>query len=206
MVFDLWVSYDKAGSKMTSAFNFASLFKLSLADPKEAGRTILSFELTYDTICSIFAAAICASTAMLFAADALYETDGPSLTNVSTPWVFALMVGIMTIAVCGAISWTGQRFSGQGDFKAVFSIVAWLQVVQMVMQLTSLLVMIFLTPLIGFVQLVIFFWSLWIFVAFIDAAHGFDNMIKSSLVALLGSGLGSIGMLVMFIFMSNLGR
>lgn len=191
---------------MTRAFNFASLLKLSLSDPKEAGRAILSYELSYDAICSIFAAAICASTAILFAVDALYETDEPSLTNVSTPWIFALLVGIMTIVVCGAISWTGQRFSGQGDFKAVFSIVAWLQVVQMVLQLASFLVMIFLTPLIGFIQLVIFFWSLWIFVAFIDAAHGFDNMIKSSLVALLGSSLGSIGMLILVIFMSNLGR
>ena len=191
---------------MTSAFNFASLLKLSLSNPKEAGRAILSYGLSYDAICSIFAAAICASTAMMFAVATLYETDEPSLTNVSTPWIFALLVGIMTIVVCGAISWTGQRFSGQGDFKAVFSIVAWLQVVQMVLQLASFLVMFFLTPLIGFIQLVIFFWSLWIFVAFIDAAHGFDNMIKSSLVALLGSSLGSIGMLIMVIFMSNLVR
>ena len=76
----------------------------------------------------------------------------------------------------------------------------------MVMQMTSFLVMVLFAPLAGIVQFAIFLWSLWIFVAFIDAAHGFDNMIKSSLVAVLGSSLGSIGMLVTVIFISTLGK
>ncbi len=191
---------------MSRSINFTHLLKLSLSDPKQAGQVILSYGLSYEEICSIFAAAICASTSMMFVVDLLYETEGPSLTRVSTPWVFALMVGIMTIVVCGAISWTGQRFSGRGHFKSIFTIVAWLQVVQMLMQMASFLVMVLLTPLIGIVQFGIFLWSLWIFVAFIDAAHGYDNMIKSSLVALLGSGLGSIVMLAMVAFFSALGK
>ena len=181
---------------MTSAINLTTLLKISFTDPKQAGSIILSYDLPYNAIASIFAAAICASTAMLFAVDLFYDT----------PWVFALLVGVMTLVVCGAISWTGQRFSGLGDFKSIFTIVAWLQVVQMVMQMTSFLVMVLFAPLAGIVQFAIFLWSLWIFVAFIDAAHGFDNMIKSSLVAVLGSSLGSIGMLVMVIFISTLGK
>ena len=191
---------------MRPAFNFTNLLKLSLLDPKQAGQSILSYDLSYESICSIFAAAICASTSMMFAIDLLYETDGPSLTKVSTPWVFALLVGVMTLVVCGAISWTGQRFSGQGHFKSILTIVAWLQVVQMFMQMASFLVMVILTPLIGIVQFGIFLWSLWIFVAFIDAAHGYNNMVKASLVALLGSGLGSIAMIAMIAFISTLGR
>ena len=191
---------------MRPAFNFTNLLKLSLLDPKQAGQSILSYDLSYESICSIFAAAICASTSMMFAIDLLYETDGPSLTKVSTPWVFALLVGVMTLVVCGAISWTGQRFSGQGHFKSILTIVAWLQVVQMFMQMASFLVMVILTPLIGVVQFGIFLWSLWIFVAFIDAAHGYNNMVKASLVALLGSGLGSIAMIAMIAFISTLGR
>ena len=191
---------------MNSAINLITLLKISFTDPKQAGSIILSYDLPYNAIASIFAAAICASTAMLFAVDLFYDTEGLSLTNVSTPWVFALLVGVMTLVVCGAISWTGQRFSGLGDFKSIFTIVAWLQVVQMVMQMTSFLVMVLFAPLAGIVQFAIFLWSLWIFVAFIDAAHGFDNMIKSSLVAVLGSSLGSIGMLVMVIFISTLGK
>ena len=191
---------------MRPAFNFTNLLKLSLLDPKQAGQSILSYDLSYESICSIFAAAICASTSMMFAIDLLYETEGPSLTKVSTPWVFALLVGVMTLVVCGAISWTGQRFSGQGHFKSILTIVAWLQVVQMFMQMASFLVMVILTPLIGIVQFGIFLWSLWIFVAFIDAAHGYNNMVKASLVALLGSGLGSIAMIAMIAFISTLGR
>ena len=191
---------------MRPTYNFTNLLKQSLLDPKQAGQSILSYDLSYEAICSIFAAAICASTSMMFAIDLLYETEGPSLTKVSTPWVFALLVGVMTLVVCGAISWTGQRFSGQGHFKSILTIVAWLQVVQMFMQMASFLVMVILTPLIGIVQFGIFLWSLWIFVAFIDAAHGYNNMVKSSLVALLGSGLGSIAMIAMIAFISTLGR
>ena len=191
---------------MRPTYNFTNLLKQSLLDPKQAGQSILSYDLSYEAICSIFAAAICASTSMMFAIDLLYETDGPSLTKVSTPWVFALLVGVMTLVVCGAISWTGQRFSGQGHFKSILTIVAWLQVVQMFMQMASFLVMVILTPLVGIVQFGIFLWSLWIFVAFIDAAHGYNNMVKASLVALLGSGLGSIAMIAMIAFISTLGR
>ena len=191
---------------MRPTYNFTNLLKQSLLDPKQAGQSILSYDLSYEAICSIFAAAICASTSMMFAIDLLYETEGPSLTKVSTPWVFALLVGVMTLVVCGAISWTGQRFSGQGHFKSILTIVAWLQVVQMFMQMASFLVMVILTPLIGIVQFGIFLWSLWIFVAFIDAAHGYNNMVKASLVALLGSGLGSIAMIAMIAFISTLGR
>lgn len=191
---------------MRPAFNFTNLLKLSLLDPKQAGQSILSYDLSYESICSIFAAAICASTSMMFAIDLLYETEGPSLTKVSTPWVFALLVGVMTLVVCGAISWTGQRFSGQGHFKSILTIVAWLQVVQMFMQMASFLVMVILTPLVGIVQFGIFLWSLWIFVAFIDSAHGYNNMVKAALVALLGSGLGSIAMIAMIAFISTLGR
>jgi hypothetical protein len=53
------------------------------------------------------------------------------------------------------------------------------------------------TALVGFAQIAIIFWSLWILVAFVDTAHGFDNMLKSFVVSVLGIGLGGIILLFM---------
>ncbi len=186
---------------MSSAIHFGDLLKTSFSKPKEAAAVILSRGFSYDVIWSVFIASICLTTAMQFFADGLMQVDGPSLNDVSSPWIFALMVGGMTLLVCATITWTGHRFDGEAKFKAIFTLVAWLQVIQLILQAIIYVLLFLVTALAGFAQIAIIFWSLWIFVAFVDTAQGFDNMVKSFVVSVLGIALGGIILFFVISFM-----
>ena len=186
---------------MSNTNHLGVLLKVSFSQPKEAAGIIISRGFSYDVIWSVFIASICLTTAMQFFADGLMQVDGPSLNDISSPWIFALMVGGMTLLVCATITWTGQRFDGVADFKTIFALVAWLQVIQLILQTIIYVLLLLVTALAGFAQIAIIFWSLWIFVAFIDTAHGFDNMLKSFVVSVLGIGLGGIILFFMISFM-----
>lgn len=186
---------------MSNAIHLGDLLKTSFSKPKEAAAFILSLGFSYDVIWSVFIASICLTTAMQFFADGLIQVDGPSLNDVSSPWIFALMVGGMTLLVCATITWTGHRFDGAANFKTIFTLVAWLQVIQLILQAINLVLLFLVTALAGFAQIAIIFWSLWIFVAFVDTAQGFNNMLKSFVVSVLGIALGGIILFCMIRFM-----
>ena len=186
---------------MSNGIHLVNLLRTSFSQPKQAAAVIISRGFSYDVIWSVFIATICLTTTMQFFADGLLKVDGPSLNDVSRPWIFALMVGGMTLLLCATITWTGQRFHGEANFKTIFTLVAWLQVIQLLLQAIIYFLLYLVTALAGFAQIAIIFWSLWIFVAFVDTAHGFDNMLKSFLVSVLGIGLGGIILFFMISFM-----
>lgn len=176
-----------------------NLMRLSLFDPRQGAGLLLSYQLSTEAVFYLFAASVCVSTAMMFGMQILLTNgEAAGLIAVASPWMFALLVAGMTMMVCGTISWTGQKFEGTGDFRAVFTVMAWLQVLQLVFQAAFYLSMLSLPALAAIVQLGTFLWSLWIFVAFIDRAHEFNSMGKAALVAFLGSSLGVV-VIVLFI-------
>ncbi|MEK9979970.1 MAG: hypothetical protein VW602_13805, partial [Paracoccaceae bacterium] len=84
---------------MGSTVNLVDLLKNSFTNPKDAASTIISRGFSYDVIWSVFVASICLTTAMQFFVDAMMKSDGPTLSDVSSPWIFAMMVGGMTLLV-----------------------------------------------------------------------------------------------------------
>ena len=190
---------------MTNATFLTNLFKNSLFDPKEAAKEILEKDFPYEVIWSIFISSICVTTAMQFTAEAFIKNDGPSLIDFTRPSVFACTIAGTTLFVCGTITWTGQRFGGQSEFKSIFALVSWLQVVQLVLQVLIYAVLALIPSLTALAQVMILFWSIWIFVAFLDTAHGFLNMFKTALVALLGISLAGV-LLLFVISLTNFGN
>ena len=201
VVFGLRISRAQSEGLMGSTVNLVDLLKNSFTNPKDAASTIISRGFSYDVIWSVFVASICLTTAMQFFVDSMMKSDGPTLSDVSSPWIFAVMVGGMTLLVCATITWTGQRFDGQANFKTIFALVAWLQVIQLLLQVLIYALLFLVAALAGFAQIAIIFWSLWIFVAFVDTAHKFDNMMKASVVSVLGIGLGGVILFFMISFM-----
>ena len=175
---------------MTSRIKFQSLFRQSFVEPKAAAQIFLSLDLAYDAIFSLFFAAVCASTVLIFGFDALFQNQASAMGVLGSPWRFATIVTALTLATAVGISWIGQRFSGEGDFRPIMGLLAWLQVLQLGMQILSYATFLLPSILVTFVQFGLIGWSFWIFIAFVDEVHQFKNMGKSALVALLGSLLG----------------
>ncbi len=182
---------------MTSSVDIQMLFRQSFVEPKAAARQFLALDLSYDAIFSLFLATVCASTVLIFGFDAVFYGAEARVGLLGSPWQFAAIVTVLTLATALGISWIGQKLSGQGSFRLVMALIAWLQVVQLGMQVVSYFTLILPTILVTFVQFGLIGWSFWIFIAFIDEVHKFDNMMKSTLVAFLGTMVGMLGLFFM---------
>ena len=182
---------------MTSKVNIQLLFRQSFVEPKTAAKQFLALNLSYDAIFSLFLASVCASTVLIFGFDTVFYGADARVGLLGSPWQFAAIVAVLTLATAIGIAWIGQKMSGQGNFRLVMALIAWLQVVQLGMQVVSYFTLILPTLLVTFVQFGLIGWSFWIFIAFIDEVHKFDNMMKSALVAFLGTMVGMLGLFFM---------
>ena len=182
---------------MTPKVNIQLLFRQSFVEPKTAAKQFLALDLSYDAIFSLFLASVCASTVLIFGFDIVFYGADARVGLLGSPWQFAAIVAVLTLATAIGIAWIGQKMSGQGSFRLVMALIAWLQVVQLGMQLVSYFTLILPTLLVTFLQFGLIGWSFWIFIAFIDEVHKFDNMMKSALVAFLGTMVGMLGLFFM---------
>lgn len=175
-------------------------------DPKSVAEHLLGLGLLRPQIISLFAVSVCLSVISLFVSNVSMNGDNPFVIVVGPglvmgPLPVAIMIFVMTLVSALASSRIGRMFGGQGDFNALLIVMSWLQWMQFVFQMLSTLLSFVSIVLSGLASLVIFVLTLWIFVAMVDRAHGFESALKSIVTIVLGSAVAgvSVGLLaIMF--------
>ena len=190
---------------MTGELMIKRLFQDSFSKPREAAQEVIAINLSYDAIFSLFLAMVCASTALMFTIDFILPQSGEAVEILGAPWKICVVIFVVTTAVAFGIAWIGEKLQGLGDFKSIMALMAWMQVLQFALQIISYVFLFIMPPVSAFFQVALIGWSFWIFITFIDVAHGFDNMIKATFVSLLGSMLGvlSLAMLTTLFFLGT---
>ena len=166
-------------------------------DPKSVAEHLLGLELLRPQIISLFAVSVCLSVISLFVSNVSMSGDNPFVIVVGPglvmgPLPVAIMIFVMTLVSALASSRIGRMFGGQGDFNALLIVMSWLQWMQFVFQMLSTLLSFISIALSGLASLVIFVLTLWIFVAMVDRAHGFESALKSILTIVLGSTVAGV--------------
>ena len=166
-------------------------------DPKSVAAHLLGLGLLRPQIISLFAVSVCLSVISLFVSNVSMNGDNPFVIVVGPglvmgPLPVAIMIFVMTLVSALASSRIGRMFGGQGDFNALLIVMSWLQWMQFVFQMLSTLLSFVSIALSGLASLVIFVLTLWIFVAMVDRAHGFESALKSILTIVLGSTVAGI--------------
>ena len=175
-------------------------------DPKSVAEYLLGLGLLRPQIISLFAVSVCLSVISLFVSNVSMNGDNPFVIVVGPglvmgPLPVAIMIFVMTLVSALASSRIGRMFGGQGDFNALLIVMSWLQWMQFVFQMLSTLLSFVSIALSGLASLVIFVLTLWIFVAMVERAHGFESALKSIVTIVLGSAVAgvSVGLLaIMF--------
>ena len=175
-------------------------------DPKSVAEHLLGLGLLRPQIISLFAVSVCLSVISLFVSNVSMNGDNPFVIVVGPglvmgPLPVAIMIFVMTLVSALASSRIGRMFGGQGDFNALLIVMSWLQWMQFVFQMLSTLLSFVSIALSGLASLVIFVLTLWIFVAMVERAHGFESALKSIVTIVLGSAVAgvSVGLLaIMF--------
>jgi len=166
-------------------------------DPKSVAENLLGLGLLRPQIISLFAVSVCLSVISLFVSNVSMNGDNPFVIIVGPglvmgPLPVAIMIFVMTLVSAVASSRIGRMFGGQGDFNALLIVMSWLQWMQFVFQMLSTLLSFVSIVLSGLASLVIFVLTLWIFVAMVDRAHGFESALKSIVTIVLGSTVAGV--------------
>ena len=166
-------------------------------DPKSVAEHLLGLGLLRPQIISLFAVSVCLSVISLFVSNVSMHGDNPFVIVVGPglvmgPLPVAIMIFVMTLVSALASSRIGHMFGGQGDFNALLIVMSWLQWMQFVFQMLSTLLSFISIALSGLISLVIFVLTLWIFVAMVDRAHGFESVLKSIVTIVLGSTVAGV--------------
>ena len=166
-------------------------------DPKSVAEHLLGLGLLRPQIISLFAISVCLSVISLFVSNVSMNGDNPFVIVVGPglvmgPLPVAIMIFVMTLVSAFASSRIGRMFGGQGDFNALLIVMSWLQWMQFVFQMLSTLLSFISIALSGLASLVIFVLTLWIFVAMVDRAHGFESALKSIVTIVLGSTVAGV--------------
>ena len=166
-------------------------------DPKSVAEHLLGSGLLQPQIISLCAVSVCLSVISLFVSNVSINGDNPFVIVVGPglvmgPLPVAIMIFVITLVSALASSRIGRMFGGQGDFNALLIVMSWLQWMQFVFQMLSTLLSFFSIALSGFASLVIFVLTLWIFVAMVDRAHGFESALKSIVTIVLGSTVAGV--------------
>ena len=166
-------------------------------DPKSVAEYLLGLGLLRPQIISLFAVSVCLSVISLFVSNVSMNGDNPFVIVVGPglvmgPLPVAIMIFVMTLVSALASSRIGRMFGGQGDFNALLIVMSWLQWMQFLFQMLSTLLSFVSIALSGLISLVIFVLTLWIFVAMVDRAHGFESVLKSIVTIVLGSTVAGV--------------
>jgi hypothetical protein len=166
-------------------------------DPKSVAEHLLGLGLLRPQVISLFAVSVCLSVISLFVSNVSMNGDNPFVIVVGPglvmgPLPVAIMIFVMTLVSALASSRIGHMFGGQGEFNALLIVMSWLQWMQFVFQMLSTLLSFISIALSGLISLVIFVLTLWIFVAMVDRAHGFESVLKSIVTIVLGSTVAGV--------------
>ena len=102
-----------------------------------------------------------------------------------SPAVFGAMLGVSVAALIVAVTFCGRPLGGRARIEDIAVLVIWLQVLRVLLQGAAVIagaVSVFLAGIVLTAGSVL---GLWIFVNFIDVAHGVGGLLKAGMILLL---------------------
>lgn len=115
-----------------------------------------------------------------------------------SPLLFTLFLfGALVITVF-VLQWIGQALGGKGEVGDVLILLVWLQVMRLLFQLAVLVLSLVSGALAGMFVLGGSIYAIYILAAFIDRAHGFDNLLKALGVMILALAAVALGLSIIF--------
>ncbi len=176
------------------------LLRETLFSPTSAAEKILNMRFRPDVLW--MALILMGVLNALIQGISLYLSPIPDGVMVPTlflsPLLFAIASVISLVTTVYLLHWLGKMLQGEAALNDLLVLVTWLQVVRILAQLLSALLVFIMPAMAGLLILVASLWGIVILVAFINKAHRFSNPFKG-LGVLIGAMLGVvIGLSLLF--------
>jgi hypothetical protein len=152
----------------------------TLLRPRVAARAVLGFGIAPGLL--VQAAVAVTSLGMVLAYTAARLTPGGvdpvTAAILQAPIVGAsLQLGVMAVVVL-ATALIGRQFGGTGSIPAALTMIVWLNVVLLAIQLAQIAALLVAPPIASLLAFATLFWLIWAFACFVTELHGFSNPLK----------------------------
>lgn len=162
--------------KMTFA-SLATLLRQSVQDPRGAVARLLALNLPIPVLWQAMGAVVASSAVLAFLANAMFpvpmQTPWAALT--ASPLRLAATQAASILFVSLAMTGVGRMFGGRGRFAQALLLAIWIEFVLLCVQFVQVVLMLLfplLASFLGLVAVVLFFWLLTQFTAYL---HGFTR-------------------------------
>ena len=185
---------------------FLALLRLSLTNPTAAGQMLVNLRLNLSTAFTAFALVIIAAVLIMFI---LSEFQGmtvlPGFVPL-TPWGLTALMGGGTLGLVCCIWLISRAFSQNGRFADGLLVFAWIQVLQILLNIAQSVLMVISITMAGLIGLFATFLMFWILFGLMSAWLELGSMLKAALCFVLGLvalSLGGAFLLVLLGFSSG---
>lgn len=164
---------------------FMNLAVQTVTRPRDAAAFLVSLQLSREALLTGFALVVVLNTLFFGLTQLVVPAGNILVPAMQDPVMFGISLALTLVALVLAITASGRAFDGDARIETVAVLVIWLQGLRAALQVIVLLlapVSLFVSGLIVTASTII---GLWIFVHFIDVAHGLGSLMKASVVLLI---------------------
>lgn len=163
-----------------TAINLRQLAVLSIRDPSQAARVLLSTPAPREAMWTALAL-VAVLNALLFSVSNLL-VPGPTPLPVifNTPIIYCFLVAGGLILTIYALFWVGRAMGGKGAVDDIMRTILWLQVLRIIVQTGALVLLMTLPSLSVVLVLGASLYGIFILLHFINQAHQLDSLVKSA--------------------------
>ena len=167
--------------------NFISnLLWLSLTNPTEAGAHILALRLNLSAALSAFAVTIIIAVVLMFALSGFQPTTVLPGFAPMAPVVLVAIMGLGTFGLVGCIWLAARAFGGSGRFSDGILVFAWIQILQVGLQIVQTALMVISVTFAGLISIFATGLLFWILFGLLNSWLNLGSMWKAALCFVLG--------------------
>ncbi len=159
------------------------LVRLSVTAPQKAARQVIGLGLGLDALLTLLALTTIANTVLFFVSLLLAPPEGPLPALFANPLIYAAVMAAGVLAFTVLMVRIGARMGGTGTLRDLLAVTVWLQCLRVLAQVVLLAAMVISAPIAVLLTLVVSIFGLWLFISFLQAAHGFDTPVRALVTA-----------------------
>ncbi len=159
-----------------TALNFRQLAIISVKDPRQGARLLLSLDVPREVLWTGLALIAVLNAVLFSISNILFPGPVPFPELFNVPLVYCVAVaGALTLTVY-AMFWTGRLLGGSGSLGDIMLVFLWLQALRLVVQAVAILLVLTIPLLSNMLFFAASLYGVYMLLHFINEAHGLQSM------------------------------
>lgn len=188
--------------------SFITLAMRTVSEPRVVAAELVAMRIERRTLWSALVLAVVLNALVYQLTLVISPPPAGALPQMlSSPLVFALLVGAGLVLSIFSITYAGRVLGGTGRLDDIMTVLIWLQYLRFAVQLLALILMPVIPSMASILVLIASLYGMWLVLNFVDVGHGFGNLFTSFgvlVMSALGIMLG-LAILLTLLGLQNMG-